>query len=41
MALGARAGIGRLDADQQAHQRRLPGAVGADERDAIAAFDVQ
>ena len=39
--LGPRAGVGRLDAREHPHQRRLAGAVRADQRDAIAALDVQ
>ena len=41
VAFGARAGVGRFLARQHAHQRGLAGAVVADERDAIAALDVQ
>jgi hypothetical protein len=37
----ALAGVGRLLAGQHPHQGRLAGAVGSDERDAIAALDVQ
>ena len=40
MALGARAAVGRLDAREHAHQRRLADAVRTDEGDAIAALDV-
>jgi hypothetical protein len=39
MAFGAGAGVRRLDPGQQPHERRFSGAVGADERQAIAAFD--
>ena len=35
------AAVGRLFSREHAHQRGLAGAVGADERDAIAALDVQ
>ena len=37
----ALARVGRFLARQHPHQRRLAGAVRADERDAIAALDVQ
>ena len=39
--LGARAGVRRFDAREHPHQRRLAGAVRADQRDAIATLDVQ
>ena len=41
MTVGARAGVGLFFSGQDAHQRRLAGAVVADERNAIAALDVQ
>ena len=41
VAFDALAGVGRFFARQHPHQRRLADAVGADERDAIAALDVQ
>ena len=42
MALGARSpASGVFDARQHPHHRRLAGAVRPDQRDAIAAFDVQ
>ena len=41
MAQRARAGVWRLLAGQHPHQRGLAGAVGSDQRDAIAALDVQ
>jgi hypothetical protein len=37
----AGAAIGRLDAGDEPHQRGLAGAVRADERYAVAAFDVE
>ncbi len=39
MPFGARPGIRRFDPGEHAHQRRLAGAVGADEGNAIAALD--
>ena len=39
--LGPRASVGRLGARQHAHQRRLAGAVGPDQRHAVAALDEQ
>ena len=41
MALDALAAVGWLLGREQPHQRRLAGAVVADERDAIAALDVE
>ena len=41
VAFDARARVRRLLAREHAHQRRLAGAVRADERDAVAALDVQ
>ena len=41
VAEGAGAGVGFLDARQHAHERRLARAVGAEERDAVAALDEQ
>ena len=41
MAFAPLAGVGRFGARQHPHQRRLAGAVGRDERDPVAALDVQ
>ena len=41
MAFDPLARIGRLFGGQQTHQRRFAGAVGSDQRDPVAALDVQ
>ena len=41
VAQRARAAVRRFFARQHAHQRRFAGAVRSDERDAVAALDVQ
>src|SRR5262245_60818733 len=41
MALDALTGVGRFLGRQHAHERRLADAVGSNESDAIAAFDMK